>query len=95
MNIRFYYKSFPCLHGASVYQYVKERMSLDVGLSLLICPCVLLTVAKVRTFFTPPKLFRCFFANKCVFLCFSYLVYICVYCFAILDITKRILNTGY
>lgn len=36
MNTRFYYKSFPCLHGASVYQYVKERMSLDVGLSLLL-----------------------------------------------------------
>lgn len=31
MNIRFYYKSFPCLHGASVYQYINERLSWNIG----------------------------------------------------------------
>lgn len=70
MIIRFYYKSFPCLHGASVYQYANERLSLDVGLSSLDCPCVLLTVAKVRTFSTRTKLFRCFFAKMCFFFAF-------------------------
>ena len=69
MNIRFYYKSFPCLHGASVYQYINERLSLDVGF-LLRYVLVFLTVAKVRTFSIRPKLFRCFFANNSVFLCF-------------------------
>lgn len=70
MIIRFYYKSFPCLHGASVYQYINERLSLDIGFSLITCPCVLLTVAKVRTFSIRPKLFARFFANNSVFLCF-------------------------
>lgn len=67
MIIRFYYKSFPCLHGASMYQYAKERMPVDVGLSLLDCPYVLLTVAKVRIFFTCAKVFASFFAKKCAF----------------------------
>ena len=71
MIIRFYYNSFPCLHGASVYQYAKDRTSLDVGLSLLDCPCVLLTVAKVRTFSTPQKLFESFFAKNVFFFDFS------------------------
>lgn len=59
MNIRFYYKSFPCLHGASVYQYVNERVSLDVGLSCLIvlvsfCP---FDGCKGTDFFHTPKTF--------------------------------------
>lgn len=95
MIIRFYYKPFPCLHGASVYQYANERLSLDIGFSLLICPCVLLTVAKVRTFSTRPKLFRCFFAKNVLFLCFSLLVYVCTFCFAISDIAKRTFNVDY
>ena len=95
MIIRFYYKSFPCLHGASVYQYDNDRLSLDVGLSSLDCPCVLLTVAKVRTFSTPQKLFTHFFAKKRVFLCFSRLVYVCTFRFAILDIAIRTFNEDY
>ena len=95
MIIRFYYKSFPCLHGASVYQYFNERLSWNVGLSLLDCPCVLLTVAKVRTFSTRTKLFRCFFAKNVLFLCFFRLVYVCTFHFAILDIAIRTFNEDY
>lgn len=95
MIIRFYYKSFPCLHGASVYQYDNERLSLDVGLSSLDCPCVLLTVAKVHTFSTRPKLFRGFFAKNVLFLCFSRLVYVCQFRFAISGLAKRTFNVGY
>nr|DAG82322.1 MAG TPA: hypothetical protein [Caudoviricetes sp.] len=35
MNIRFYYRSFPRLRGASVCQYVNERVSLDIGFHCL------------------------------------------------------------
>ena len=95
MIIRFYYKSFPCLHGASVYQYVNERLSWNVGLSLLDCPCVLLTVAKVRTFSARTKLFRGFFAKNVLFLCFFRLVYVCTFHFAISDLAKRTFNVDF
>lgn len=58
MNIRFYYKSFPCLHGASMYQYVNERVSLDLGLSLrLVLVSFSFDGCKGTDFFDTPKTF--------------------------------------
>lgn len=95
MIIRFHYKSFQCLHWASVCQCVNERMSWDIGFFLLDCPFFLLTVAKVRTFSTRPKLFASIFAKNVLFLCFFRLVYVYPFCFAISDIAKRTFNADY
>ena len=66
MIISFYYKSFPCLHGASVYQYVNERLSLDIGFSCVksLCP---FDSCKGTHFFHTTKTFHAFFRKKNVF----------------------------
>lgn len=56
MNTRFYYKSFPCLHGASMYQYVNERVSLDVGSFCVVSLCPF-DGCKGTDFFYTPKTF--------------------------------------
>ena len=94
MIIRFYYKSFPCLHGASVYQYANERLSLDIGFS---CVKSLFPFdgCKGTHFSHTPKTFREFFRKKRVFLCFFSLVYVCTFRFVILDIAIRTFNEDY
>ena len=60
---------FHGLPWASVCQHVNDRVSCRV-VDLARCPCLCLTIAKVRRFFGPPKHFEDFFGKNRGFLAF-------------------------